>query len=257
MDAEKGAEKLRASDGQSISRAVAVLRAVAERPGASLGEIAKATGLARSTVQRLVNALSAEGLLARSFGQQGCHLGMELARLGAQVNLDARSLLAPFMAELHAQIGDNIDLTTCDHGRVIVIEQIASNEVIRVISYVGRAHPIHATANGKAHLGQLPRDEALAILGRGMERFTERTITDPKELMAQVEAFRELGLYIDREEFGVDACAIATTLPEIGGRKLAISIAMPSARFQRREEDIKAALLAFRRKLQDAFGRAL
>ncbi len=250
-------DKTRASEGQSLSRAFAVLRAIAAHPGASLGEIAKVTGLARSTVQRLVAALNAEGMVTKTFGQQGVFLGMELARLGAQVHLDARALLAPFMAELHARIGDNIDLTALEQGRIVVIEQIASNENIRVISYVGRAHPAHCTANGKAHLGQVSRDEALEILGETLERYTSRTITDPKALMAQVEAFRELGLYIDREEFGEDACAIATTLPEFGGRKLAVSIAMPSARFARREEDIKAALLAFRRSVTEAFGRSI
>lgn len=249
--------KQRAGDSQSISRAVAVLRVVAERPGASLGEIAKETGLARSTVQRLVGSLTSEGLLTKAFGQQGVSLGMELARLGAKVNLNARTLLMPLMEDLHREIGDNIDLTILDHGEVLVIEQIASNEDIRVISFVGRRHPIYCTANGKAHLGQIPRDEALALLGDNLERLTPNTMTDPKAVMAQVDAFREVGLYIDREEFGMDACAVATTLPEIGGQKLAISIAMPAARFKRREEDAKAALLAFRRKVQSTFGKSI
>lgn len=250
-----GREK--AGDGQSISRAVEVLRAVADKPGASLGEIAKQTGLARSTVQRLVNALNSEGLITRVFGQQGVYLGMELARLGAKVNLDARTLLAPLMEDLHARIGDNIDLTTFDHGKVIVIEQIASNEDIRVISYVGKQHPIHCTANGKAHLSQLGREAALDLLAPPLEKFTPRTITDPAALTAQVDAFRELGLFIDREEYAEDACAMATTLPDIGGRRLAISIAMPAARFKRREEDVKAALIEFRRAVQEAFGASI
>lgn len=249
--------KQKASDSQSISRAVSVLRVVASQPGASLGQIAKATGLARSTVQRLVSSLSSEGLLTKTFGQQGVYLGMELARLGARVNLNARTLLMPLMEDLHQQIGDNIDLTVLDHGEVTVIEQIASNENIRVVSFVGRRHPIHCTANGKAHLGQLSRDKAMELLGTDLEALTENTITDPKAVLAQVEAFREVGLYVDREEFAIDACAVATTLPEIGGQKLAISISMPTARFIRREEDIKSHLLAFRRTVQATFGKSI
>ena len=251
------AEKPKASDGQSISRAVAVLRAVSERPGSSLGEIAKATGLARSTVQRLVASLDKEGFVTRNFGHQGVFLGMELARLGGKVNLDARTLLLPLMEDLRARIDDNIDLTTLDQGRVIVIEQLASHEQIRVMSYVGRQHPAHCTANGKAHLAQLPREEAMALLGPELARFTPNTITDPERLMAQVEAFRELGLYIDREEFAEDACAMATTLPPIGGRQLAIAIAMPASRFKRREEDLKSALLDLRRAVQERFGSSI
>lgn len=250
-------DRAKLGESQSISRAVALLRHVADNPGASLGEIAKATGMPRSTVQRLVASLSGEGLLTKSFGQQGVFLGMELARLGAKVAVDARALLRPLMEELHGRIGENLDLTVLDQGRVIVIEQIASNETIQVISYVGKQHPVHCTANGKAHLGQLPRDEALAILGRDLPALTPRTITDPRALMAQIEAFREVGLYIDREEYGEDACAVATTLPEIGGRRLALAIAMPTSRFLRREEEAKAALLDFRRMLQSRFGASL
>lgn len=245
------------SESQSISRAVAVLRAVAERPGASLGEIAKATGLARATVQRLVGALNGEGLLARSFGQQGVYLGMELARLASKVALDARLLFRPAMAELHATVGENIDLTVLEQGRVIVIEQFASNETIQVISHVGQQHPIHCTANGKAHLGQVTRTEALALLGDDLPRYTSNTITDPDALMSQVAAFQGSGIYVDQEEFGSDICAIATTLPAVGGRKLAISLAMPASRFRRREDELKAILLKFRNTIQSSFGNSI
>lgn len=250
-------ERGKLGESQSISRAAALLRHVADHPGASLGEIAKGTGLPRSTVQRLVGALNSEGLLTKNFGQQGVFLGMELARLGGRVALDARVLLRPQMEELHSRIGDNIDLTVLDQGRAIVIEQIVSNEEIRVISYVGKQHPFHCTANGKAHLGQLSREEALQVLGDHLPAMTAKTITDPQALLTQVEAFRQIGLYIDREEYGIDACAVATTLPEIGGRKLAIGIAMPSSRFARREEEIKTALLDFRRNVQRNFGNSI
>ncbi|WP_171060883.1 IclR family transcriptional regulator [Poseidonocella sp. HB161398] len=250
-------EKGRPSDGQSISRAVAVLRAVADKPGSSLGEIAKATGLARSTVQRLVGALNAEGLLIKTFGQQGVYLGMELARLGAKVEIDARALLRPLMEELHGRIAENIDLTTIDHDRVIVVEQIASNENIRVISYVGKQHPVHCTANGKAHLSQMSRAEAEAFLAGPLEVFTPQTITDQTRLLDQVAAYREAGLFIDREEYSDGACAVGVALPQIGGRSLALAIAMPSARFQKREEEVKAALLDFRRAVQAEFGASI
>ncbi len=247
----------RASDGQAISRAVAVLRSLAAQPGASLGEIAKATGLARSTVQRLVAALNSEGLVTKNFGHQGVFLGMELARLGARVNLDARVILLPLMEELHARIGENIDLTILEGGQATVIEQFASNEKISVISYIGQHHPLHCTANGKAHLGQLPQEEALRLIGDQPRRYTDRTITDPARLMAQIEAFRDVGLYIDHEEFSEEACAVATTLPEIGGRKLVIAIAMPTRRFQRREAEAKAALLEFRATVRQRFGASI
>lgn len=245
------------SDGQSISKAIAVLKAIGAQPGCSLGELAKATGLPRSTVQRLVGTLNAEGFVTKNFGQQGVYLGMELARLGAKVNLDARTLLLPLMEDMHAKIGDNIDLTAMEDGRVFVIEQIASNENIRVVSYVGRQHPIHCTANGKAHLSQLSAEELAALLPETLDKLTANTLTDRATLLRQIETFRMTKLFIDREEFAIDACAMATTLPQIGGRNLAISISMPTARFNRREDDIAVALLQFRQAVQQRFGSSI
>ncbi|KHN91196.1 hypothetical protein BSK71_04695 [Pectobacterium actinidiae] len=49
---------------QVISRAAAILREVCESPdGLSLGQLAALTGLARSTVQRIVDALESEHLV--------------------------------------------------------------------------------------------------------------------------------------------------------------------------------------------------
>lgn len=249
-------ERGRPSDGQSISRAVQVLRAVAAAPGSSLGQIAKATGLARSTVQRLVNALNAEGLVARSFGQQGTYLGMELARLGGMVNLDARAMLAPLMEQLHMRTGETINLTAFIDRRVIVIEQFASEETIRVISYIGKEMPIHSTAGGKAHLSMLTPEVARDVLGTPAA-FTRRTLTDPTLILAQVESFRQSGFFLDDEEYSEGVSAVAIALQGFGGRDLALSVAMPTHRYHQKADSAREALRQFRRELAESFGRSV
>lgn len=245
------------SDGQSIARATAILRALATRPGASFGQLAKLTGLPRSTVQRLIGVLNQEGLVAKAFGQQGAYLGMELARLGAQVRIDARALLRPFMEALHEKIGDNIDLTILDGDRVVVIEQIASHESIRVISYVGMQHPIHCTANGKAHLSMVSRERALELIGPSPRAFTPRTVTDPAKLMAMVERSGKVGLFTDRDEYSEGASAMAVPLPNVAGQDFAVSLAMPSSRFMKMEAEIAEALQAFRADVAAHYGNSI
>lgn len=245
------------SDGQTISRAVAIMKAIAERPGASFGQIAKMTDLPRSTVQRLIGVLNKEGLVSKAFGQQGTYLGMELARLGAQVRLDARTMLRPFMEKLHEQIGDTIDLTTLENGKVIVIDQISSNEAIRVISYVGLHHPVHCTANGKAHLSLLDRDAALDLIGDSPEAFTAKTVIDPNELFTQMDAAKADGVFCDMQEYDEGACAIAVPLPEIAGRHFALSIAMPTQRMDRQKQTVKDALLKIRAEIVSEYGSSI
>jgi len=247
----------RTTDGQTISRAVAILNVLADKPGASFGQIAKATGLPRSTVQRLVGVLNTEGLVTKVFGQQGAYLGMELARLGAKVNLDIRSLLRPFMETLHEKIGDNVDLTMLKNKQVIVIEQIASNETIRIISYVGMQHALHGTANGKAHLSLLSEDARCDILPSPLEALTPQTKTDVSELLVEIAQCKEQGLFFDEEEFSDGVCAIATPLPKINGTDLVVAIAVPSQRYTQRKDDICAALLEFSTLIQDQFGSSI
>lgn len=251
---EKGQKR---SDGQTISRAVSILQAIADHPGASFGQVAKATGLPRSTVQRLIGVLNQEGLVTKAFGQQGTYLGMELARLGAQVRIDARALLRPFMEALHAEIGDNIDLTTLEDGRVFVVEQIASNESIRVISYVGLQHPIHCTANGKAHLSMVDRETALGLIGSAPKSYTDRTVTSPASILAGIEAAKADGYFTDDGEYDEGASAIAVPLPPIGGRDFAVSIAMPTSRMDRQRDTVRAALLSLRDKVVAEYGKSI
>ncbi|MCB1777159.1 MAG: hypothetical protein KDI50_06965, partial [Candidatus Competibacteraceae bacterium] len=189
-----------------------------------------------------------------AFGQQGTYLGMQLARLGARVSIDARALLRPFMEELHTQIGDNIDLTTLKDGRVFVIEQIASNESIRVISYVGLQHPIHCTANGKAHLSMLTDQEARALVGPAPKRFTKNTLTDPSKIFANIKRMSDIGLFTDDDEYDEGASAVAIPLPRIGGKDFAISVAMPTERMQRQRKAANQALLALRDKIVKEYG---
>lgn len=247
----------RRSDGQSISRAVQILRALAERPGASFGQLAQMTGMPRSTAQRLIGVLNQEGLVVKAFGQQGAWLGMELARLGAQVRIDVRALLRPFMERLHDQIADNLDLTILDGDRVVVIEQIASHEAIRVISYVGMQHPVHCTANGKAHLSMLPAARARELIGTAPRGHTPNTRTTPDAILAGIEAERPAMLFTDQDEYSEGASAMAVPLPNVAGQDLALSVAMPTPRFLRLKDQIGAALLAVRADLVQAYGNGI
>lgn len=78
---------------QVIARAAKILNALGEQPGGmSLGEIAQAVELPRSTVQRIVAALdSAE--LVRSSGAGGLRLGPALLKLISSVHTDVVDLV--------------------------------------------------------------------------------------------------------------------------------------------------------------------
>ena len=85
---------------QVITRAISVLRALEGEPeGLSLGQIAQRVGLARSTVQRIVDALRAEQFVIAASPTAGVRLGPALIRLAASASVEFDQITRPIMAE--------------------------------------------------------------------------------------------------------------------------------------------------------------
>ena len=262
-DAAPGSEAQAASEGKEkgemrlIARAAAVLRALAERPGgASLGELAKATGLARSTVQRLIDALVVEKLVSAGGGASSLKLGLEIARLASFVQLGPREQLRPYMEALMERLHETIDLTVLDEqGTVIVIDQLASTQTLRVASHIGQRLPLVSSASGKAHLSQLPASERARLIAPAIARLTPHSKTDTAVILAEIEEGARLGYFVDREEYSEDVCALAISTPIPGGGNFAIAVPMPTARFSTRRELYTGHLLEVRASLMAALRR--
>ena len=245
-----------------IARASAVLRALADHPsGLSLGQIAKATGLARATVQRLVGALENERMVSTAAGVPGVRLGVELARLGAAVHRDLRDLFRPILTALQERLEDTIDLTQLQGGDAIVIDQIVSPRTLRVVSFIGNALPLHCTASGKAHMTQMSADEiAKALAGEALgalKRHTAQTQTDPSSFAALAQTADARICQIDDEEYLDGICAIGLPIRGLIGGNYAIAISMPSQRFIERREALSEELLRAQIELERLAGREL
>jgi DNA-binding IclR family transcriptional regulator len=220
----------------------------------SLGQIAKAAGLPRSTVQRLVGALEAEGFVATQAGEAGVVLGRELVRLGAAVQSNLRALFRPFLQELHVRTRDTVDLSLLMDGQPIVVDQISSTNALRVVSFVGRPLPLHATASGKAHLMAMPRGRAAELLHAPLHAHTSHTITSLPQILKLADTLAEDEFGYDREEFDDGVCAVALPVQTPGLDNYAIAVSMPSMRFAERLPLLREALRQAQRGIERALG---
>ena len=165
-----------ASGRQVISRAAAVLRALAEdNSGQSLGQIAKKTDLPRTTVHRIVAALEAQQLAATT--PAGVRLGQALVRLAASAHTDVVAAARPFVEALGRRLRETVDLCVFRGQHAVSVDQFASDQELRVVAAVGTAYPIHCTAHGKALLARLDDAALEELLGARLERRTASTIT--------------------------------------------------------------------------------
>jgi len=161
----------RAGGIQVIARAAAVMRQVGEHPaGLSLGAIAGALGLARSTVQRIVQALETEGFLEPAGPQGGFRLGPALPQLIYQGQNDIVRAARREIETLSARLDESVALCALSGGRVTTLDRCVAERPLRVVFPLGAIpHPVEVLAPGRAILSALPRDAARQQLAAGLD----------------------------------------------------------------------------------------
>jgi DNA-binding IclR family transcriptional regulator len=242
------------SQVQVISRAALILRALRDTGGCNLSDLARSVKLPRSTVFRIVKSLEEERLV-NSKGDNGTiQLGIGLVSLGAAVNRNLREELRPYLESLSQEVGwETIDLAILDEDHLLFIDQVTPPNRLRAVSGTGINFPLHCTANGKAILSTLPVEEIKRMLPEQLPIFTSNTIPTRSQLLTELQEIRSLGVAMDREEHTIGICAVGTVVTLPNRKPAAISIPIPTIRFEGKEEKFVHALLLTRNMINARF----
>jgi len=240
---------------QVITRAINVLRALEGEPeGLSLGQIAQRVDLARSTVQRIVDALRAEQFVISASPTAGVRLGPALIRLAASASVEFDHITRPIMAELSQAVGETVDLSVLKGNSAVFTDQIQGRHRLRAVSATGESFPLHCTANGKALLSVMSSDKLDRLLRVPLPRLTPNTVTKAADLLKEIEICRRTGIAVDEEEHTEGISALGTGFLDPMGRAIALSIPVPTTRFKRIRQELGAHLLAARERIREALG---
>ncbi len=232
---------------QVIARAAAIMRALEDAPrGLSLGQIATRTGLARSTVQRIVAALAHEKLLIAASPEGRVRLGPALLRLAAAVDSDFVATARPFLVALSQDLQETVDLAAVRGDYLVFIDQVVGSQRLRTVSAVGESFPLYCTANGKACLAEMTNADVKELVRGGLAARTPSTITDMGRLLAELDEIRLSGVAFDREEHSEGIAAAGVALRDALGNLVAVSVPVPAARFASNEAQISESLLRMR-----------
>jgi IclR family acetate operon transcriptional repressor len=208
----------------AVVSAVAVLRELAARPdGATQAELVKALDASKSSMHNLLSTLESEGMVVREERTRVYSLGPTLGALGAVASeqMQALEVAAQAVAPLALEYGISFAIAyeTLD-GEAQIIRRFYPPTDVHVGVTLGATFAAPYGALGKCLLAlQSPEDAEAALREAELVRYTEKTITDPDQILAEVEAVRERGWAVSRGELNQNN-ALASILPVGSGPRL-------------------------------------
>ncbi len=243
------------NDVSVLARAFSILSALAsEAGGLGLADLARSTGLPKTTVHRLATQLVGIRLLERR-GER-YRLGVAIFEMGSSVMGQSRLREAalPFMADLYESTHETVHLGALRGLEVLYLEKIVGHRMAPVRTPVGIHRPLYCTAMGKVILAFQQKTLLEAMASAGMSAHTPFTITTLTALEIDLEEVRKTGIAYDRQEMAVGVvCVAGPILSGEGAAVAALSVTGPTSRLDlaRVAPAVRVASLGLSRYLRE------
>ena len=218
----------------SLVKGLRILEYVTSASGTvRLRSIAAHFGMDRSAAFRFLTTLGQLDYVTKDPETKAYSPGPGLTRLYrlARPRHEIIETINPFLKRLSEQTGQTGYLAMLDGDRAILLEVVPGHNVVSVRHYVGQLEPLYCTAVGKALLATLPIAERDAIVATlELKRNTPNTLSNKKELLAQLVEVRDTGIAFDECEWREEiACIGAPILDETGYPVAAVGLSMVAA----------------------------
>jgi IclR family KDG regulon transcriptional repressor len=245
---------------QSVSHALDVLEQFfGEADELGVTELSKRLKLHKNNVFRLLATLESRGYIEQNRATENYRLGIRCLQLG-QSYVQHMGLLRqarPIMVDLVRQARETTYLAVLRRAAVVPVDLIEADRAVRIVSQLGEALPLHATAAGKAYLAFESEDDLRALLPDGLQKFTERTVTDRQALVQQLRGVASAGYAVDLGEHLEDIRAVAAPVRDYARSVVGVlTVAAPAARLspERIEKEIAPLVLKAGRELSSRLG---
>lgn len=203
---------------QTVARAIDILELVSAR-ARTQSEVAEVLGVHRSTALRLLETLTASGLVRR--GPDARYgVGYRLAGLAAlaQDQFELAAVARPHLEGLCQRSGHTIHLAALEGTEIRYADKIEPPRTVRLYSQVGQPVRLHTAGVSKAILAH--QDTAVVaqmLAGYDFERFTDTTITSPTAFDDELARVRERGYAVDDGEMESYVTCVAMPLRDWTG----------------------------------------
>lgn len=245
----------------SVDHTFDVLEAFrAEEPELGVTQLAKMLNLHKNNVFRILATLENRGYVEQNPRTGNYRLGLKAFEAG-QAYLRHTSLLSVShseMATLTSELKENAYLAVLRGDYVFYLDEAIAEQTIQVISRLGTRVAPHCTATGKVFLAYMETNLREEILSsRPLEKMTPHTVTDKKELMAQIKKISQDGYAVDNEEWTLGLkCVAAPILNYYGKIEGTLSVSGPSDRLSERrvKDEVVPVVVGHAREISRKMG---
>jgi DNA-binding IclR family transcriptional regulator len=193
-----------------------------DAPELTLSELARRAGLSLATAHRRAAELVEWGALERSATGR-YHIGLRLWEVAslAPRGVGLREASLPFLEDLYEITRENVQLAVRDGVELVFVERIAGRDAVAVLIRIGGRFALHATGSGMVLLAHAPVEVQERVLRSRLDRYTEKTITDPTEMRAVLAHVRANGYAISDGHVTLDALSVAAPIIDATGSVIA------------------------------------
>lgn len=196
-------------------------------PGVS--ELARRSGLTKSTAHRQLSMLERAGMIERF--DRGYRAGRRLRVLAQEVCHGHHARLAdalmPFLVELLEETRHTVQLAVLDGAEVLCMGKLSRHHSVATRSRLGGRLPAHCTAGGKLLLAFRPT-VAADFVALPHQVMTSETVCERAQLTSELSDIRSRGVAVDRgsNSLGVWCVAMPIIAPS-GEAVAALSVCTP------------------------------
>ncbi len=221
----------------SISRALDILECFMDANTEwTLKNLVLQLDMPTTTVHRQLSTLTERGYLVQDPIRKSYQVGPRLLLLSSTIlsHSDLRTVARPEMEKLSATVKETINLSVMMGREIFYLDKVETFRSVVCNTKVGTRAPAHATSGGKIMLAYQSEEfvEAYCRDLPQMPPLTERTITSPDRLRAELARTRQQGYAIDDGE--IEPGLICVGAPIFGLDRVlgTVSIAGPTFRMK-------------------------
>ena len=224
---------------KSLDKAIDVLECFIDMDEwVQLSELAQASGLDKSTVNRIVLTWVKRGYLKQAEKRGKYTLGTKFFDFSGIIKRRSkiRDIAMPHLIKLAKLSKESVILSILDGQYAAYNEVIPCEFPLKIVPDEGTKVPLYSTGVGKILLAGMAEAEINNYIATTpLEPFTANTITHPDLLKAHIAIITKEDVAFDEEEFSLGVSNVSAGVKDSEGKTIAaVGILGPSVRLTRR-----------------------